>query len=271
MNSDLVDVIAELAGELPTAHVQAWACVLRTLDAPDRSTQAHLIEARPGSSLGGRAARLVQAWRAADPRPSGAALALALETCAKVHACYAARRTDVVISGPVSDEVPTQLTSSVITDLIRNSQNSLLVVSFAAFGVSEVTAELKRAADRGVRIDLILESTDNKGGTLKGAVGGPATFSSLAGKATFWIWPAEHRPVVGTSRAALHAKLIAADEREALLGSANLTDKALSHNLELGLIVRDPEVVRRVVHHFRSLMRPGHGPLVPLVGVPRVV
>ena len=43
-----------------------------------------------------------------------------------------------------------------------------------------------------------------------------------------------------SSRAALHAKLVAADERVALLGSANLTDKALACNLELGVIIRDP-------------------------------
>jgi phosphatidylserine/phosphatidylglycerophosphate/cardiolipin synthase-like enzyme len=70
--------------------------------------------------------------------------------------------------------------------------------------------------------------------------------------------------VVGASRAALHAKLVAADERIALLGSANLTDKALAVNLELGVIIRDPDVVSRIVRHFRSLMEPGAGPLEPI-------
>ena len=70
--------------------------------------------------------------------------------------------------------------------------------------------------------------------------------------------------MVGASRAALHAKLVAADERVALLGSANLTDKALAVNLELGVIIRDPDVVSRIVRHFRSLMEPGVGPLEPL-------
>ncbi len=59
----------------------------------------------------------------------------------------------------------------------------------------------------------------------------------------------------------MHAKLVAADERLALLGSANLTDKALAYNLELGVIIRDPLVVRRLVRHFRSLMKPDSGPL----------
>jgi cardiolipin synthase C len=58
--------------------------------------------------------------------------------------------------------------------------------------------------------------------------------------------------MIGASRAALHAKLVAADERVALLGSANLTDKVLADNLKLGILIRDHDVVRRIVCHFRS-------------------
>jgi len=76
-----------------------------------------------------------------------------------------------------------------------------------------------------VRIDLVPETTASSGGTLCG----------------------------------LHAKVILADQRIALLGSANLTVKALVSNLEPGAILRDPDVVRRVDRHFRSLMQPGFG------------
>jgi phosphatidylserine/phosphatidylglycerophosphate/cardiolipin synthase-like enzyme len=62
---------------------------------------------------------------------------------------------------------------------------------------------------------------------------------------------------------ALHAKLMAADEKVAVVGSANLTDRALADNIELGVIIRDPHAVERVVRHFRSLMKPGIGPLEP--------
>jgi phosphatidylserine/phosphatidylglycerophosphate/cardiolipin synthase-like enzyme len=126
-----------------------------------------------------------------------------------------------------------------------------------------VVHELEHAARRGVLIDLILESTADQGGTLHGPVGASAAFETIRRDANFWTWPASRRPVVGTSRAALHAKLIAADERVALLGSANLTDKALAVNLELGVIIRDPDIVSRIVRHFRFLMKPDAGPLEP--------
>jgi phosphatidylserine/phosphatidylglycerophosphate/cardiolipin synthase-like enzyme len=108
----------------------------------------------------------------------------------------------------------------------------------------------------------VLETTTEHGGTLHGTRGPSAAFEMLRRHATFWTWPADRRPVVGASRAALHAKVVASDERIAFLGSANLTDKALAYNLEVGVIIRDPDVVRRIVRHFRSLMKPG-GPLRP--------
>ena len=176
----------------------------------------------------------------------------------------AARRSDIVISGPVSDSEAIRLTGSVISELIHDCRESLLIVSFAAFGVTEVVQELARAVRRGVRIDLVLETTAEEGGALRGPVGAAAAFQAIRQDATFWTWPAARRPAIGASRAALHAKLVAADQRVALLGSANLTDKALALNLELGVIIRDPEVVRRMVRHFRSLMRPGDGVLQSL-------
>ena len=127
-----------------------------------------------------------------------------------------------------------------------------------------VIAELHNAVGLEVRIDLVLESAEADGGALHGSVGASAAFAAIQQEATFWRWPAARRPVVGVSRAAMHAKLLAADANVALLSSANLTDKALGDNLELGLLIRDPEVVRRIVGHFRALMRPGIGPLEPV-------
>lgn len=260
---DLTKVIAELGAQLPAAHLAAWSRVLNDTVAPDPGLQARLIDAQPGYAISAKAARLAGAWRAADPSVSGSAVALALQTASQMHTWYADRRTEVVISGPTSDSVPLRLTSSVITELVRDCHASLLIVSFAAFGIAEVLNELELAVQRGVHIDLILESTTAHGGTLHGTVEASAAFQAIRDHASFWVWPADRRPMVGTSRAALHAKLVAADERIALVGSANLTDKALASNLELGVIIRDPGVVRRIARHFQALMIPGIGPLKP--------
>ncbi|MGJ6964594.1 DISARM system phospholipase D-like protein DrmC [Streptosporangium sp. G11] len=260
---DLPAVVAALARELPEVHVRAWARILREHPEPHPAVRGLLTEARTGAVMGARAARLVAAWSAADPPPPGSAVALALETASRMYAEESRRRTDVVVSGPHSDEVPVRLTGSVIVEVIRASRTSLLLVSFAAFGIAEVVRELDRAARRGVHVDLILEDTVEDGGALRGGSAATAPFEALRPLVTFWAWAG--RAKVGGSVPALHAKVVAADENVALLGSANLTDRALAHNLEVGVVLRDPEVVRRLVGHFRALMRPGDGPLRPVV------
>jgi cardiolipin synthase C len=266
--AELCEVIADLAAHLPRGHLSAWLPILRDATDPDPVIVTRLIEARPGPGVAAKVKLLTDAWQAATGAVNGMAIALALETAAQLHTTQVAQRSDVVISGPARDSAALRLTSSVVTELIRRSRKSLLIVSFAAFGVADVVAELARAAKRGVTIDLVLESTLAHGGTLHGTTEASATFDAIKEHATFWIWPAARRPVIGTSRSALHAKLIAADAAIALVGSANLTDKALASNLELGVILRDPSVVHRIERHFRSLMRPGTGPLERLAGRP---
>jgi phosphatidylserine/phosphatidylglycerophosphate/cardiolipin synthase-like enzyme len=107
-----------------------------------------------------------------------------------------------------------------------------------------------------VRVDLVLEDTAHDGGTLHGATGAADAFTRLRGAATFWQWPASRRAAAGTPRAALHAKLITADTTAALVSSANLTDRALAHNIEVGIILRDPDLINRINRHFAALMTP---------------
>jgi putative cardiolipin synthase len=178
-----------------------------------------------------------------------------------VHAAAASRRSDVVISGPASDAVAVRRTSEVVAELVRESTRSLLIVSFAAYRVPEVVAELIQAADRGVGIDIVLETLAEDGGTLRGQHEPAAAFADLGDRATFWTWPMQRRSAAGGSRAALHAKLLVADSRTAFVGSANLTGRGLADNIEAGVIIRDPEVVRRIARHFAALMQPDEGVL----------
>jgi phosphatidylserine/phosphatidylglycerophosphate/cardiolipin synthase-like enzyme len=256
--------LAGIAGDLPDGHIAAWDEVLRRAAGPDPAVEAALTDTRPGHAIAMQARRLVTAWRADAPHLPGPAVALALRSAAYVHRQHAAQRTDVVISGPTSPSVPVRLTSSVVVEVIRAARRSLLVVSFAAYGVTEVVSELVAAADRGVRIDLVLESSMDDGGALRGPVGAAAAFAQLRDRATFWHWPATRRSAPGTSRPALQAKIVAADERTALISSANLTDRALNHNLEVGVVLRDPSAVRKLIAHFTALMNRQTGPLEPL-------
>jgi phosphatidylserine/phosphatidylglycerophosphate/cardiolipin synthase-like enzyme len=41
-----------------------------------------------------------------------------------------------------------------------------------------------------------------------------------------------------------------------LLTSANFTDRGLTDNIEIGVLMRDPDTAGRLDSHFRSLMLP---------------
>lgn len=213
---------------------------------------AELLDARAGHGLAPLAEQLVAAWRD-EPDTPGEAVALALATAAETSERMAQHRSDVAVTGPGSSHTATRLTPAVVTEAIRDARAELLVVTFAAAGIADVVTELVRAAERGVRIDVVLDDT----------TGARDAFRRLDGAASFWHWPAERRGADG--RAAMHAKLLAADRSWALVGSANLTGRAMRENLELGVLLRDSAAVERVVRHVHTLMG-SHGPLVRVLG-----
>lgn len=165
----------------------------------------------------------------------GAGLALALTT---VRSIPQPRPPHVVVSGPMSASLTARLTSGVAVDVIRSADTLLLIASFAAHGARDVVTEIGRAVGRGVCVDLLLEESTQAS----------AAFASLPDQVRVW-----HR--VGAA-GVLHAKLVAADRHTALLGSANLTDRALSDNIELGVVLHDPHIVEPLVDHFRWLLAP---------------
>lgn len=153
---------------------------------------------------------------------------------------------DVVWTGPASEVGTSRLTSSVVVDLIAHAETDVLLVGYAVHPEPAVSAELERAAGRGVEITLLVERrTDNA------AFSGPGVaFPGLP--ALRLAWPAHQRP----AGASLHAKILVVDGRSALIGSANITGAALERNLECGLLLRGgphPEAVRRHVLSLRRL------------------
>ncbi|MET7302943.1 DISARM system phospholipase D-like protein DrmC [Embleya sp. NPDC005575] len=248
----LPSVLARLVRRLPPGYRREWGAVLSALSGPTPDAEVRLLTARSGSGLAAETTLLITTWRREAPELPGSAIALALESAAaQYEAMRAEHDVQVVVTGPSSPAVPVRLTASVALDVIARARSSLLVVSFAAYGVRAIVEELGRAADRGVDVDLVLETSTDAS----------RAFGDLEHRVRLWHWPRGRR----TGDAALHAKLIAADSDFMLLGSANLTDRALADNIEVGLVLRDAVVVARVVDHFRSLMRPGRGPLEPVL------
>ncbi|MFH0242858.1 DISARM system phospholipase D-like protein DrmC [Streptomyces sp. HK10] len=245
MTPALAGLLAKLAGRLPRDRTGDWAGALSDARGPDDPALDRFAAQLLAAGLAHHLDRVRRAWREEAPQLTGAALALALEASAvQYETCRPGRLVEPVVSGPVSPSVPVRLTSGVAVDVIRSARETLLVASFAAYGVGDVVEELRRAVRRGVTVDLLLEES----------TAAVRAFAPLHGHVRVW-----HR-TDGT----LHAKAVVADRHTALLGSANLTDRALRDNIEIGVIVRGPEVVGRIADHLRWLIRPGGGPLRPV-------
>jgi phosphatidylserine/phosphatidylglycerophosphate/cardiolipin synthase-like enzyme len=186
----------------------------------------------------------------------GPAIALALRASASaVERERADESIEVVWTGPKTSAVPVRLTREVLIDVIRAARQSLFIVSFAAYKIDVVLAELSAAAGRGVVIRLILETGETAGGTL--TFDAAKAFQTLGDRVAFYIWPLEKRPPMEKGRASLHAKAAIADDHTALVTSANLTGHGITENMELGLLVCGGLIPRRLSEHFRELIANG--------------
>ncbi|GAA0393660.1 hypothetical protein Acor_74540 [Acrocarpospora corrugata] len=268
----LSHVLSELVASLPETHLTAWIRVLRTIATPDERTEARLATAHPGAGIGPRASLLVTSWMATNAQLPGSAVALALEAAShRYEQDLASHHIEIVVSGPVSDSVPIRLTASVAVKVIRAATSRLLITSYAAFGIREIVSEIWAAAERGVSVDLILETARSSGGKLGGDSDGRTAFHDLRfhPDVHLWQWANDQRHGPGGRRGSMHAKVIAADRAIAFLGSANLTDNAYTDNLEIGAIIHDLTAVANLVDHFTTLMRSEDGPLTRLSWSPR--
>lgn len=253
MDEGLIDAIDRIARALPRQQVESLARVIEPHERPSAIVRAGALGAVPTGAFADLTGRLFDAWSNSDDVVGGAGLAVAL--MAAVRSVGIERNqeaVEIVWTGPRTNQVPVRLTREALLEVVRAATRELFVVSFAAYKVEEVVDELRQAADRGIKIRLILESAKVDGGTL--TFGAAAAFGDLRQRASFYVWPLEKRPVVDSGRAALHAKAAIADDHTALVTSANLTGFAIKENMELGVLIRGGPVPARLAAHFRELI-----------------
>jgi phosphatidylserine/phosphatidylglycerophosphate/cardiolipin synthase-like enzyme len=252
---ELLEAIENAARLLPAPHVEALARAIEKHAMPTPAARSQAISAVPLPAFAHMAGGLLNAWER-SPEVPAVALALALRAAAGAASRERAEeQIDVVWTGPRTSQVPVRLTREVLLDVIGEAECELFIVSFAAYKVESIVAALKVCSERGARIRLILETDRVAGGSL--TVDAARAFEELRNVALFYIWPAEKRPLVEHGRAALHAKAAVADDRVALVTSANLTGHAMTENMELGLLIRGGPIPGKLAAHFRELIAAG--------------
>lgn len=253
-NPPLDQVIAEVARTLPLDQVEVIASFLQSHGAPDESNLTNLRKLVPNSGFATQAGALGKAW-SRNAVVDGTTLALALRaTALAVKRAREEQRIETVWTGPTTKAVPLRHTLGVLLQVVKASRERLIVVSFAAYKVTQVIAALLTAAERGVKIAVVIDESTDAGNA----------FHAVKGFADIYCWPDAGTVLPNGGKIRMHVKAAVADDHTALVGSANLTGQALSQNMELGLLVEGGEIPRRLDSHFRSLI--ASEVLVPIDG-----
>ena len=253
-----LQAIAALAETLPEGAIpplaEAIAGVAPGAWAALHATATHVLAAPQYREQVGA---FVTTWQAQAPTVPPMSVALALAVAAtSVGRQRRAQTLELVWTGPASGQ-PLRRTAQVLQGMIDDAQRELLIVAFAVYDIPEIGAALRRAAQRGVTIRLVIESPQASAGKIAYdglAAVGPA----VATHAAVYHWPRDQRATDEQGRhGALHAKCAVADGQTLLISSANLTRYALDLNMELGLLVRGGPQPHEVMRQFQRLIAAG--------------
>jgi phosphatidylserine/phosphatidylglycerophosphate/cardiolipin synthase-like enzyme len=153
----------------------------------------------------------------------------------------------VVWTGPESGVSSSRLTAATVIELTNAARSALLLVSYATQTEPQISAALSAAVARDVAVTLLAERHEDNPSYSSAAT----PFLGLG--ALRLHWPSSSRP----SGAALHAKIIVVDDEIALVGSANLTSRAMESNLECGILIRGGPQPRAIRDHITGLYAAG--------------
>jgi len=181
---------------------------------------------------------------------------------------------DLVLSGPEVPGVPTADTAAVVQTLISRATREVLMVGYAIHNgrrlFEPLAARMSSMAD--LRVVFCIDIARHYGDTtLDSEV---VRKFATEFRAKHWPWPKlpevfyDPRSLVasGGQRASLHAKCILVDHEIALVTSANFTEAAQHRNIEAGILIRHPGMVRRIANYFESLRATSQLVCCPLPG-----
>jgi phosphatidylserine/phosphatidylglycerophosphate/cardiolipin synthase-like enzyme len=200
----------------------------------------------------------LDAWQSEAKTISPEAVAAALLTAAHSEQTHLQQQSaELVWTGPDVGVAPLRRTEQALLQVIDSARHRTTVVSYAVYHIPRICEALFRAANRGVCINVIIETPDRLEGqntydTLKAL--GP----SIAARCGVFLWPLEKREKDDSGKPGiLHVKCVVADGRWLFLSSANLTEYAFTLNMELGLLVTGGTLPGQVERHFERLIEAG--------------
>ena len=242
----LLDAVAAVVCLVSPEKVQAIASRIRRTDASKAAGALSGVVSTPVAAE--VVDQLIDAWRST----SVSAEELASMLLAAGHVFTKAtnqQSTELVWTGPTTPFVSARRTEQTLLQVINSAEQSLFITSFVAYDVSTIVKALNAANDRGVNIAMLLESSQDHGGSINIDVIGK--MRGLVPGAQLYAW----RDKTGDfADGRVHAKVAVADKTSCFITSANLTGYAMEKNMEAGVLISGGRIPRLLDDHLRSLV-----------------
>jgi len=254
MTTEFLEAIYDAVRELRPSTLDRLVTTLRSEEGGPQCVN-NLAISLPQREQREVLAKLASAWKSASETCPKELVAGAVESAA--FAIQIQSKAEICWSGPISSLQGFRSTPEVFRDLISGATNSAVVLSFSVGEVEQLRLSLESAIQRGVSIQMILEDfnvfTQESWSTRFAALG-----PLVLGQASILVWPvAKRRQFEGRVFGSMHVKCLIVDQKAMLLTSANWTGAAMQDNMELGIVLRDPELVGSVVQHLEFLVTSG--------------
>lgn len=242
----LLDAVATVVCLVSPEKVKAIASRIRRTDASKAAGTLSSVVSTPVAAE--VVNQLIDAWRSTSV--SAEELASMLLAASHVFTKAANQQsTELVWTGPTTPFVSARRTEQALLQVINSAEQTLFITSFVAYDVSTIVKALNAASDRGVIISMLLElSQDHGGSTTFDAMGKMRT---LVPTARLFAWRDKANPF---SDGRVHAKVAVADGRMCFITSANLTGHAMEKNMEAGVLISGGHIPRLLDDHLRSLV-----------------
>ena len=156
---------------------------------------------------------------------------------------------DLVWTGPSSGMIPTRKTEQVLIEVIESAKEKIFLSSFVAYDVEKVLELLRRSIQRGVKVSMLLESSELHGGGVSMDV--IAKMKEALPEAFIYYWKKKDD---GFDGGKVHAKVAVSDDDICFISSANLTSHALEKNIEAGVLIRGGPIPLKLSAHLETLV-----------------
>lgn len=252
----IIEAIARLTVGVPVDVVERVAHVVSTSEMTE--VRSRVAEAVPHPGHRSLCQRFVNDWLSAAAPVSGLEVAISLRTAAYLGRLSDRKQTiELAWTGPRSQPVSHRHTEQAILQVLDSASQRITLVCYAVYRIPHVRDALVRAARRGVRVGIIVETPDEIQGkreydTIR------ALGEDVAACSTLYYWPKDRREKDSNGKVGiLHVKCVVADGRWLFLSSANLTEYAFSINMELGVLITGGEHPLLVERQFQQLIEAG--------------